>query len=149
MWQGPGKELGRRPIPSCCSPTRNSTRWLKRASSRLTGKGTKPVAKKQHAKKRSLEEAVALLRRRFGGRLTPPLEGLAYRFTIWLPVLAQGKTVFSEEQQSHLNDLFHDCFGGFSQSNLESFPPWSGSWLPPGADEPIIDHHILIVVYSL
>jgi hypothetical protein len=107
------------------------------------------VAKKHLPKKPSLEEAVALLRRRYRGRLVPSLEGLAYRFTIWLPILAQGKPVFSEEQQALLNGLFHDCFGGFSQSSVEGFPPWAGSWLPAGAAEPIIDHHILLVVYAL
>ncbi len=90
-----------------------------------------------------------MLRRRYGGRLTPPLEGFAYRFTIWLPILTQGKAVFREEQQSRLNDLFHDCFGGFSQSRVEGFPPWSGSWLPTGAEEPIVDHHIVLIVYAL
>lgn len=107
------------------------------------------MAKKHPPKRPSLEEAVALLRRRYRGRLAPPLEGLAYRFTIWLPIQARGRPVFSEEQQSHLNGLFHDCFGGFSQSSVQGFPPWSGSWLPPGADEPIIDHHIQLIVYTL
>jgi hypothetical protein len=74
---------------------------------------------------------------------------LAYRFTIWLPILARGKPVFSNEQQVLLQDLMHDCFGGFSKSSVEGFPPWTGSWLPPGAEEPIIDHHILLVVYAL
>jgi hypothetical protein len=90
-----------------------------------------------------------LLRRRFGGRLSPPLEGLAYRFTTWLPILAQGKPVFSEKQQALLIGFFLDCFGGISQSSVEGFPPWTGSWLPKGAEEPIVDHHILIVVYAL
>ena len=107
------------------------------------------MAKKHPPKNPSLEEAVAWLRDRYRGRLAPPLEGLAYRFTIWLPILAQGKPVFSEEQQSLLNGFFHDCFGGFSQSSVEGFPPWSGSWLPAGAAEPIVDHHILLVLYAL
>jgi hypothetical protein len=107
------------------------------------------VAKKHRSKKPSLEQAIAFLRDRYRGRLVPPLEGLAYRFTIWLPVLAQGKPVFSEEQQAHLFGLFHDCFGGFSQTSVQGFPPWSGSWLPAGATEPIVDHHILLVVYAL
>jgi hypothetical protein len=107
------------------------------------------VAKKQLPRKPSLEEAVALLRQRYGGRLAPPLEGLAYRFTIWLPVQAKGRPVFSGEQRLLLYALFRDCFGGFSQSSLEGFPPWSGSWLPAGTDEPIVDHHILLIVYSL
>jgi hypothetical protein len=81
--------------------------------------------------------------------LAPPLEGLAYRFTIWLPIQAQGKPVFSSEHRFLLHDLFHHCFGGFSQTNVEGFPPWSGSWLPPEADEPIVDQHILLVVYTL
>ncbi len=83
------------------------------------------MAKKQLQKKPSLEEAIAWLRHRYGGRLAPPLEGLAYRFTIWLPILAQGKPVFSAEQRFLLSELFHDCFGGFSQSSVEGYPPWT------------------------
>jgi hypothetical protein len=79
----------------------------------------------------------------------PPLEGLAYRFTIWLPIMAKGRPVFSEEHRRLLDFLFRDCFGGFSQTSVEGFPPWTGSWLPPGATEPIVDHHILVVVYAL
>ena len=93
--------------------------------------------------------AVDLLRQRYYGRLAPPLEGLAYRFTIWLPILAQGKPVLSEAQRYLLNGLFRDCFGGFSQSYVEGFSPWSGSWLPAGGAEPVVDHHILLVVYAL
>src|SRR5262249_55213596 len=110
---------------------------------------SKAVAKKQPPKKPGLEEAVALLRQRYQNRLVPPLEGLAYRFTIWLPILAQGKPVFSEAQRSLLNGLFRDCFGGFSQPNLEGFPPRSDSSSPAGAAEPVVDHHILLVVYAL
>jgi hypothetical protein len=77
------------------------------------------------------------------------MEGLAYKFTVWLPVQAEGKQVFSEEQQAHLFKLFQACFGGYSQSRLEGFPPWSGSWLPEGTDEPIVDHHIILIVYTL
>jgi hypothetical protein len=107
------------------------------------------VAGKQPPRKPSLEEAVALLRRRFGGCLAPPLEGLAYRFTIWLPIQAHGKPVFSREQRLLLHDLFPDCFGGFSQTSIEGFPPWSGSWLPAKSAEPIVDNHILLVIYAL
>ena len=107
------------------------------------------MARKQPPGRRSLEDAVALLRNRYGGRLAPPLEGLAYRFTIWLPVQAHGRAVFSGEHLVLLAGLFLDCFGGFSQSRVEGFPPWSGSWLPEGADEPIVDHHIQLIVYAL
>src|SRR5262249_17924507 len=100
-------------------------------------------------RRNDLEQALAVLRQRYRGRLAPPLEGLAYRFTIWLPILARGQRVFSNEQQLLLQGLFHDCFGGFSQSRVEGFPPWSGSWLPPGAEELIVDHHVLLVVYAL
>jgi hypothetical protein len=97
----------------------------------------------------SLEEALDVLRRRYRGRLTPPLEGLAYRFTIWLPIQAHGRPVFSGAQQLMLNGLLQECFGGLSQTRVEGFPPWTGSWLPTGANEPIVDHHILLVVYAL
>src|SRR5262245_16795154 len=110
------------------------------ASSRQMTRRSKPVARKQLPRKPSLEEAVALLRQRHGGRLVPPLAGLAYRFTIWLPILAQGKPVFTEEQRFVLAALFRECFGGFSETRVEGFPPWSGSWLPAGAPEPIVDH---------
>ena len=90
-----------------------------------------------------------MLRERFRGRLSPPLEGLAYRFTIWLPVQSRGKPVFTEVQQALLSELFRACFGGCSQSTLEGFPPWSGSWLPEGSVEPIVDFHIQMVIYSL
>ena len=107
------------------------------------------MAKKRPPKRPSLEEAVASLRDRYRGRLVPPLEGFAYRFTIWLPILARGRPVFSEEQRLLLVELFHDCFGGFSQSSVQGFPPWTGSWLPEGTEDPIIDHHIQFVIYAL
>jgi hypothetical protein len=107
------------------------------------------VGKKQPAKKPNLEETLVVLRQRFQGRLAPPLEGLAYRFTIWLPVQSQGRPVFSELQRIALTTFFYDCFGGCSQTSIEGYPPWTGSWLPAGAAQPIIDEHILIVIYAL
>ena len=100
-------------------------------------------------RKLGLEDGIALLRGRFGGRLKPPLDGLAYRFTIWLPVQSRGMPVFTGAQQKQLFHLFHACCGGCSHSRFEGFPPWSGSWLPEGAAVPIVDHHILVVVYAL
>jgi hypothetical protein len=107
------------------------------------------VARRNPPRKLALEDAVALLRQRYGGRLLPSLEGLAYRFTIWLPVQSQGMPVFTEEHKAHLYDLFHDCFGGYTQFRLEGFPPWSVSWLPSGRTEPVVDHHIVLILYTL
>jgi hypothetical protein len=107
------------------------------------------VGKKQSPKNLSLEDGVALLRERYAARLKPPLEGLAYRFSIWLPVQARGKPVFTARHRIILQDLFHDCFGGDTQSAIETTPPWAGSWLPEGSDEPIVDHHIQLIIYSL
>lgn len=107
------------------------------------------MAKKRRTRKQSLEQMIDGLTEQYKARLSPPLAGLAYRFTIWLPVLSQGNPVFSDKHRALLYDLFHDCCGGFSQSTLEGFPPWSGSWLPAGADKPFVDHHILLIVYSL
>ena len=107
------------------------------------------MAKKLSRKKISLEEGVAVLRDRYAGRLKPPLEGLAYRFTIWLPIQSPGMPVFTRKQQALLFDLLLSCCGGCSQSTLEGFPPWSGSWLPDDADAPVVDHHILLLVYTL
>ncbi len=97
----------------------------------------------------SLDEGIAWLKDRYGGQLKPPLDGLAYRFTIWLPVQSHGMPVFAGDQQHALLRLFHVCCGGCSHSRLEGFPPWSGSWLPDDAETPIVDHHIQIIVYAL
>lgn len=107
------------------------------------------MAKKQLPRKLSLEDGVAQLQRRYGGQLKPPLEGLAYRFTIWLPVQSRGQPIFTKAQRTTLFGLFQVCCGGCSQSTLEGFPPWSGSWLPEHTAEPIVDHHILVIVYTL
>lgn len=107
------------------------------------------MAKKRPPKKLGLEEGISLLKERYGGRLAPPLEGMAYRFTIWLPVQSRGRAVFTELQQIQLFKFFSTCFGGCSHTSLEGFPPWSGSWFPEGAEVPIVDHHTLLIVYAL
>jgi hypothetical protein len=57
--------------------------------------------------------------------------------------------VFTKAHQAHLFELFLSCCGGWTQSTLEGYPPWSGSWLPEGADEPMVDHHVLLILYTL
>jgi len=52
-------------------------------------------------------------------------------------------------QRFILRGLLDHCFGGFSQTTLEGYPPWFGSWLPDGADEPVVDFHIQMVIYAL
>jgi hypothetical protein len=88
------------------------------------------------------------LKTAFGGRLAPPLGGFVYRFTIFLPLLSEGKEVFTREQRYLLADLFHDCFAGFTETSAEGHPPWYGSWAPPGGVPPVIDRHTLIVLYT-
>ena len=99
-------------------------------------------------RKPSFEEMLNQLSTEYKGRLVPPLGGYVYRFTIYLPILSEGKEVFSRPQRFHLDRLFHACFAGYSESSSEGHPPWFGSWSPPGAARPIIDRHILIVLYS-
>src|SRR5437016_356924 len=88
------------------------------------------------------------LKTAFRGRLVPPLGGFVYRFTIFLPLLSEGKEVFTREQRYLLADLFHDCFDGFTETSAEGHPPWYGSWSPPGGARPVIDRHTLIVLYA-
>lgn len=107
------------------------------------------MARKHLPRKVTLEDGAMALRERFGGRLKPPLEGRAYRFTIWLPVQARGLPVFTEPQRFILRGILNHCFGGFSQTTLEGYPPWLGSWAPDDAEEPIIDFHIQMVAYAL
>jgi hypothetical protein len=88
------------------------------------------------------------LRTSFQGRLAPPLGGFAYRFTIFLPLLSEGKEVFSRAQRELLAELFHACSKGFTETSAEGHPPWYGSWAPPGAARPVVDRHTLMVVYT-
>ena len=81
--------------------------------------------------------------------LRPTLQGYAYRFTLVLPLLSEtGKEVFSGLQCALLSRLFNRRFGGYLASAREGHPPWYGSWLPPGVQQPVIDRHMLFVVYT-
>jgi hypothetical protein len=65
-----------------------------------------------------------------------------------LPLLAEGNPVFTEQQRDVLAGLFHARLEGYSATTLEGSPPWYGSWLPPGAQRPVIDRHQLFLVYT-
>jgi hypothetical protein len=91
---------------------------------------------------------LALLTASFRGRLAPPLGGFVYRFTIFLPLLSQGKEVFSNQHRALLARLFHACCAGYTETSSEGHPPWYGSWAPPGASHPIVDRHTLMVLYT-
>src|SRR5262249_55253072 len=84
----------------------------------------------------------------FRGRLNPPLGGFVYRFTIFVPLLSEGREVFSVRQRRLLAELFHDCCAGYTETSAEGHPPWYGSWAPPGAVHPIVDRHTLLVLYT-
>jgi hypothetical protein len=71
-----------------------------------------------------------------------------YRFTIFLPLLSEGKEVFTSQQLALLAELFYDCMEGFTETSSEGHPPWYGCWAPPGAARPVIDRHTLMVVYT-
>jgi hypothetical protein len=88
------------------------------------------------------------LKASFQGRLAPPLGGFVYRFTIFLPLLSEGKEVFTRTQRELLAELFHACCAGYTEASAEGHPPWFGSWAPPGAARPVIDRHTLMVVYT-
>jgi hypothetical protein len=105
------------------------------------------VARKR-AKPPSLEEMLQTLSASYRGRLAPPLGGFVYRFTIFLPLLSEGKEVFSKQQCYFLAVLFRDCMRGFTEATSEGQPPWYGSWAPSDEAEPIIDRHTLMVVYT-
>jgi hypothetical protein len=106
------------------------------------------VARKRHTATERLKELLEILKTEPPGNLRPALAGYAYRFTLYLPLLAEGKPVFTSEQCDLLGDLFHSRFEGFSATSVEGSPTWYGSWLPPGAAKPVIDRHMLFVVYT-
>jgi hypothetical protein len=103
---------------------------------------------RNRARESGLEEMLQTLRAAFKGRLAPPLAGYVYRFTIFLPMLSEGKEVFTRAHKYLLEDIFHDCMNGFTEASSEGHPPWYGSWAPPGATRPIIDRHTLMVIYT-
>ena len=88
------------------------------------------------------------LKTTFRGRLAPPLGGYVYRFTIFLPLLSEGKEVFTRHHRELLAELFHACCKGFSQASAEGHPPWYGSWAPTEAARPVVDLHTLMVLYT-
>ena len=96
----------------------------------------------------SLEEMLQTLKPAYRGKLAPPLGGFVYRFTIFLPLLCEGKEVFSRRQRYLLTDIFHACMKGYSETTSDSQLPWYGSWVPEGTDRPVIDRHTLIVLYT-
>jgi hypothetical protein len=89
-----------------------------------------------------------ILKTTFQDRLIPPPGGFVYRFTIFLPLLSDGKEVFSRRHLYLLADLFHDCMDGFTEAAAEGNPPLYGSWLPPGATLPIVDRHTVSMLYT-
>jgi hypothetical protein len=96
----------------------------------------------------SFEQLLQTLKASFRGRLAPPLGGFVYRFTIFLPLLSQGKEVFTAAHRELLAELFHACFQGYTESSSEGHPPWYGSWAPPDTAQPVVDRHTLMVLYT-
>lgn len=103
---------------------------------------------RKHGNAPELKKLLRALLSQPPGNLAPPLEGYAYRFTLFLPLLSEGKKVFTDEQTSDLGELFNRRFAGYTATTAEGAPPWYGSWLPAGTARPIIDKHMLFVVYS-
>jgi hypothetical protein len=103
---------------------------------------------KKRGKRQTLEEMLGTLGDAFENRLAPPLGGYAYRFTMFLPLLSDGKEVFSGEQRFRLTVLFRRCMKGCTEAASEANPPWYGSWVPPGTEEPVVDSHTLFVLYT-
>ncbi len=106
------------------------------------------MARKKQSGTERLRELLEVLKTEPPGDLRPGLHGYAYRFTLYLPLLAEGKPIFTVAQRDLLTDLFHARFAGFSAAAVEGSPPWYGSWLPPGAQRPVIDRHQLFVIYT-
>src|ERR1051325_8351638 len=94
------------------------------------------VVARSREKEPSLEEMLQMLRATFKGRLAPPLGGFVYRFTIFLPMLSEGKEVFTQHHRYVLGDLFHACMRGYTEASSEGHPPWYGSRAPPRARRP-------------
>jgi hypothetical protein len=106
------------------------------------------VARRRQTATERLRQLLEVLKTEPPGDLRPPLEGFVYRFTVYLPLLSKGRPVFTPEHCRLLADLFHARFEGYSATSVEGSPPWYGSWLPPGAEEPVIDKHMLFVIYT-
>src|SRR4051812_38393000 len=137
-WVAPGRESVRRSAISSCRRINIKPWWKPRSSPRKPPKRIRAVARSR-AKPPSLEEMLQTLKVAFRGRLVPPLGGFVYRFTIFLPLLSEGREVFTRQHRSLLADLFYECMEGFTEASSEGHPPWYGSWAPLGAEQAVID----------
>jgi hypothetical protein len=63
-------------------------------------------------------------------------------------LLAEGRPVFTAEQCELLGGLFRARLAGFTATSAEGSPPWYGSWLPPESARPVVDRHMLFVLYT-
>jgi hypothetical protein len=58
----------------------------------------------------AFEQLLGQLTARFRNRLIPPLTGYVYRFMIYLPLLCEGKEVFTERQRFLLGSPISQMF---------------------------------------
>jgi hypothetical protein len=60
----------------------------------------------------------------------PGLQGFAYRFTIFFPLLsgATGRGIFSAREAAALAEFLNDAFGGCTVETVGNTPPLTGMW---------------------
>ena len=75
------------------------------------------------------------------------LSGFVYRFTLVIPVMLQGKLVFSEVDRMHLRNLLTEDFGGCTYTNDVNHPLFEGTYQME--NEVVVNQNAMYVVYAL
>lgn len=81
-------------------------------------------------------------------RLSFPLRGPAYRFSLLLPELnSSGDVIFGRKEREDLQVMFSRVFGGYTCTESVTQPLMSGGYLDKD-EQHIVDSHTLFEVYT-
>jgi hypothetical protein len=75
------------------------------------------------------------------------LKGFVYKFTLVLPIMFEGKQVFSEEDRILLRDLLTADFGGCTYTNDINHPLFEGTYQMD--NEVALNQNAMYIVYAL
>ncbi|MBI1926176.1 hypothetical protein HYR99_18235 [Candidatus Poribacteria bacterium] len=75
------------------------------------------------------------------------LRGFVYRFTLVIPIMLEGKQVFSEGDRILLRNLLTEDFGGCTYTNDINHPLFEGTYQMD--NEVVVNQNAIYMVYAL
>ena len=75
------------------------------------------------------------------------LSGFVYKFTLVIPVMLEGKRVFSEGDRILLRDLLTEDFSGCTYTKDVNHPLFEGTYQMD--DEVVVNQNAMYIVYAL